>query len=359
MRKYCEVSFFQLKYAFSINLPWQEQIAKAKERRPLRAHWTKFSSGILRFFYFYLLFDSMPLKYDATFVRSRERWTSSRKSFKTNNILEVLPFSVLLFSSQQLHRERELFIRSHARAPQRRPFLLLSTEAKSWRPIRWREASLFCQKVHKPNWRIAFENSFFFSSCCPEKFSPLTQLVQFPLSNSNIIYLLSNRATQSPRRAPPCFLKSLTIYWCFGVVVVFFSILYSVGKSEIFLSLVKKYKIRFRSFGSLVRACILWSEVVKRKNLHELSKRSSFIIFTFIIEKYMSYLTSRRIAIFGVLGIQQFRPNKCAAMTCIAAELLHFSFNALASHLTLFHPFSAPLFHKFLSSIFAWFQEES
>lgn len=162
-----------------ILLPWQEQIT-------MGTHWTNFSSGIHHFFYFYLLFASPPLKYDATLVLYRERWTSCRKSFRTNNILEVSPFSVLLFSSQQLHRGRELFIRSHARAPQTYPFLLLSTEAKEiGRPIRWRGASLFCQKVHKPNWRIAFENSFFFLAA-PESFVLALNLFSFLFQTSYI-----------------------------------------------------------------------------------------------------------------------------------------------------------------------------
>lgn len=71
---------------------------------PLRAHSIKVYSAEFGDFHFYLLFEFMPPKCAMQFSYARKRWTSSRKSFKTNNILEVLLFSVMLFSSQQLRQ---------------------------------------------------------------------------------------------------------------------------------------------------------------------------------------------------------------------------------------------------------------
>lgn len=118
---------------------------------------------IIIFLYFYL-FDSMPLKYDATLVHFSKRWTSSRKSFKTNNILRSFTvFSFAVFIAPELCTSDVNCLFETTREHHVHYSVSFGRAAASERaPIWWRVASLFCQKVHKPNWRIAFENSFSF-----------------------------------------------------------------------------------------------------------------------------------------------------------------------------------------------------
>lgn len=103
--------------------------------------------------------NTMQLSY--TFAK---RWTSSRKSFKTNNILRSFTvFSFAVFIAPELCTSDVNCLFETTREHHVHYSVSFGRAAASERaPIWWRVASLFRQKVHKPNWRIAFENSFSF-----------------------------------------------------------------------------------------------------------------------------------------------------------------------------------------------------